>query len=108
MQQGIAYYVNFEQDDRDLFLYVGMPGENDTATLLVADDDDVDEDEDEEEELICLNEEEDEAKRRAPLQVFFAKFGFDSPGGLLLPIFCSFCEVKMANRAVDQVFVCIK
>ena len=71
MQQGIAFYVNFEQDDRDLFLYVGLPGENDTVTLLLAEDTVVDDDEEEEEVLICLNEEEDEAKRRAPLQVFF-------------------------------------
>ena len=87
VQQGIAYYVNFEQDDRDLFLYVGMPGENDTATLLVTEDDNVDEDEDEEEVLICLNEEEDEAKRRAPLQVFFE---------------CASCKVMICRSCAYQ------
>lgn len=72
IQQGIAYYVNFESDDRDLYLYVGMPGAEDSVTLLLSEDNGAGGDDEEEDEvLICLNEEEDEAKRRAPLQVAF-------------------------------------
>ena len=63
IQQGIAYYYNFENDDRDVYLYVGMPGENDKATVLVSED--AVEDDEEDETLICLNEDTDDAKRHA-------------------------------------------
>ena len=87
VQQGIAYYVNFESEDRDVYLYVGLPGQNDKATVMVSDDNEVDEDEDEDENLICLNEEDDESKRHAPLQVYF---------------FCASCKVHICRSCAYQ------
>jgi hypothetical protein len=88
VQQGIAYYVNFESEDRDVYLYVGLPGEGDKATVMVADDGGGEDDDDEDEEtLICLNEEEDESKRHAPLQVYF---------------FCASCKAHICRACAYQ------
>ncbi len=86
IQQGIAYYYNFENDDRDVYLYVGMPGENDKATVLVSEDA-VEEEDEEDETLICLNEDTDDAKRHAPLQCYF---------------YCASCRVHICRACAYQ------